>query len=57
MTPGHERRLNELEKKVNPKKRIVTVVDWDPEPGEEEEGVNYVYWDDIDYEAETDDDD
>ena len=53
---GTKRRLKDLEKKVLPPEKHVTVVDWDPEPGPEEPGVKYVYWDDIDDEGENDED-
>ena len=39
-------RLKDLEKKVQPKEPTKVIVDWDPEPGPEEPGVKYVYWDD-----------
>ena len=54
---GTKRRLKDLEKKVLPPEKNVTVVDWDPDPGPEEPGVRYVYWDDdIDDEGENDED-
>ena len=56
MTKRLNTRLKDVEKRVQPPERRKVVVDWDPEPGPEESGVTYVYWDDDDIDAENDDD-
>ena len=59
MTKKLNTRLKDLEKKVQPKEPTKVIVDWDPdpEPGPEEPGVRYVYWDDdIDDEGKNDED-
>ena len=47
MTKRINTRLKDLEKKVQPKEPTKVIVDWDPEPSPEVEGVHYVYWDDV----------
>ena len=42
---GVDKRLKDLEREVQPKEPDKISVDWDPDPGPEETGVKYIYWD------------